>query len=186
MTKETKQIKMNKIKNRVQVTAGIGRIGNSSGDQFVVTRKLQHSELMYNNCRHKDAYWQVGAEERWQLSYRHKTSNECYVCQKHKLVMIFLDDAEANQDLVEIKDASIINQVRKNLNIEDHEDTQQTPIICGTIVKGEFTRKLKMLKTNLFGMLACSQYQGFISSQKHRNCVKKGIHIMAKKNQNEV
>ena len=56
MTKQTKAIQINKIKNSVQVS-GIGRIGNSPGDEFVLTRKLMHPELMYNNCPYKDAYW---------------------------------------------------------------------------------------------------------------------------------
>lgn len=41
-----------------------------------------------------------------------------------------------------------------NVNYEDLDDVP--PIICGTVIQGGFNRKLKMLRADLYSMLAVS------------------------------
>jgi len=108
---------------------------------FVLTRKANNPELIFNNCKYKDAYWEMEAGELWQLSYSNHPTNECFICQKYKYGLIFIDKREANADLEEIRDPKIIQQVKDNLNLDAKCD-DYTPIICGSVVDGGFKRKL--------------------------------------------
>lgn len=81
------------------------------------------------------------AGELWQLSYSNHPTNECFICQKYKYGLIFIDKREANADLEEIRDPKIIQQVKDNLNLDAKCD-DYTPIICGSVVDGGFKRKL--------------------------------------------
>jgi len=65
--------------------------------------------------------------------------------------MIFIDKRELNNpnaskttyntDLDEIKDPEMVSKITEYLNLEDNRE-DFTPIICGTVVDGGFTRKL--------------------------------------------
>jgi hypothetical protein len=46
------------------------------------------------------------------------------------------------------------------------------PIICGTVVNGGFKRKLRMLRGDLFSMLAVCQSKGIIDEQKQGKQIK--------------
>lgn len=119
---------------------------------------MNSPELIFNNCGYKDLYWEVDAGEKWQLSYKIGPTHDCYVCQKHKYGVVFIDKRGNNEDLEEIKDPAIIEKVKQDLNLEDGAD-DYTPIICGSVVggggyNGGFKRKLKMLRADLFAMLS--------------------------------
>lgn len=114
---------------------------------------MNSPELIFNNCGYKDLYWEVDAGEKWQLSYKIGPTHDCYVCQKHKYGVVFIDKRGNNEDLEEIKDPAIIEKVKQDLNLEDGAD-DYTPIICGSVVGGGFKRKLKMLRADLFAMLS--------------------------------
>ena len=49
-------------------------------DHFVLTRKVNEPELIFNQCRFKDLYFEQDAAEQWALSDK----SECHMCQKHK------------------------------------------------------------------------------------------------------
>ena len=55
--------------------------------------------------------------------------------------MIFVDKREANAELDEIKDPETVSKIIEYLNLEDNRE-DFTPIICGTVTGGGFTRKL--------------------------------------------
>jgi len=98
----------NKIINQNLSGQGIGRLEADPGDVFVLTRKADSPELIFNNCKYKDAYWDMEAGELWQLSYSNHPTNECFLCRKYKYGLIFVDTRGANADLEEIKDPKII------------------------------------------------------------------------------
>ena len=75
----------NKIINQALIANGTGRIKNSLVDQVVLTRQINEPDLIFNQCRTKDAYFELDACENWQLS----TKAECFVCQKHRFTIIF-------------------------------------------------------------------------------------------------
>ena len=59
-------------------------------DQFVLTRKVNHPELIWNQDPQNDhsskkRYFEVDAAENWQLSMK----NECFMCDGHKYTAIF-------------------------------------------------------------------------------------------------
>ena len=67
--------------------------------------------------------------------------------------MIFIDKRESNDDLLEITDAKLILQVKESLKLNEKCD-DYVPIICGSVVSGGFTRKLQMLRNDLFSVLS--------------------------------
>ena len=67
--------------NNIYVNYGIGQTDDKLNDQIVLTRKLNHSELIFNqkisNDQSKQHRWfRKDADQDWMLS----SKNECYVC----------------------------------------------------------------------------------------------------------
>lgn len=65
MIKQSKIVNTHKIKNQAIYGHGIGRLEAMPDDVFVVTRKTRMPELIFNNNRSKDLYWEVEAGETW-------------------------------------------------------------------------------------------------------------------------
>lgn len=53
----------------------------------------------------------------------------------------------------EITDEKVIDEIKANLNI-NYNDNDVAPFVCGSIVNGGFSRKLKMLRGDLYSILA--------------------------------
>jgi hypothetical protein len=68
--------------------------------------------------------------------------------------MIFYDQLLSNEGLIEIHDTQTIETIKDELNLTYHEADEIAPVICGTVVNGGFHRKLRMLRADLFSMLA--------------------------------
>ena len=92
-------------------------------------------ELIFNNNPSKDLFWETDSGEMWTLSQSKNPSNECFLCQKHKYAMIYVDKCFPNEELEEIKDRNIIEQVKFNLNLNDSSD-DYAPLICGSVLSG--------------------------------------------------
>ena len=97
-------------------------------------------EQIFNICDYKDLYWEIDSGNSWKLSHHNNATNDCFVCQKYKYAMIYIDINE-NEELEEIKDKSLIDKAKVYLNIDDTID-DYAPIICGSVVNGGFKRKL--------------------------------------------
>ena len=82
-----------------------------------------------------------------------------FICRKHKYTLIFYqqEDSEIaiskNEGLVEITDQEIINKIGEELNLLPSDYLDIAPFICGTVVTGGFTRKLRMIRADYFSML---------------------------------
>ena len=83
----------------------------------------------------------IDEDEQWKFSYKHGPTNDCFICQKYKYGLIFVDKRGENNDLIEIKDSKTILEVKKHLMIEEGCD-DYVPIICGSVVNEGFKRKL--------------------------------------------
>ena len=96
-----------KIMNTSSNLNGIGRQESSLVDNFVITRKVNQPELVFNQAPYKDKFFEDGACENWVLQTGSSQSmTGCSICQKHKFTVIFYeqDDHEmSNTDLIEIK-----------------------------------------------------------------------------------
>lgn len=71
-----------------------------------------------------------------------------------------VDDNTANQDLIEINDKTFIDGLKKSVNLNSSsilKNHETTPYIIGTLVQPSFKRKLKMVRSELFALLAISQ-----------------------------
>jgi len=64
--------------------AGVGR-HISAGSPLVLTRKLAHPELFYDESKGKQLHFDKNAGLRWQLSLK----ENCWICQKWKYATIF-------------------------------------------------------------------------------------------------
>ena len=109
------------------------------------------AELVFNQVKHIDMYFDEEASENWQLSEK----GHCFVCNKHKFLVLFFDVNEPVKGLKEIVEKDKIDLIKENLNI-NYNDDDIAPFVCGTIVNGGFQRKLKMMRADLFSMLAVS------------------------------
>ena len=62
-----------------------------------------------------------------------------------------------NKGLTEIKDPSVIKQLKKEFDRNYKHFGSMTPIICGTVINNgqekPFERKLKMMRASLFALL---------------------------------
>ena len=92
-----------------------------------------------------------------------------------KLFPQYHDPAESyNSDLIEIQDKELAKQIKDDLNLNFDELEDANPIICGTVVNGGLSRKLKMIRADLFSMLSvCNSYH-LVTNKKQSNAIKKG------------
>ena len=109
-------------------------------------------------------YFEQDSSENWQLSDK----SECFVCHKHRLAVIFYKNdtlfpnplkapsGNPNEQLIEITDRDTVKKIRNELNINFDETEEVAPLICGTVVNGSFTRKLRMIRADLYCLLAVS------------------------------
>ena len=112
MTKEAKLIHNNKLENDSKKKTGIGRNDDSLLDQFVLTRKVNHPELIWNQNPQNDStpdkqYFESYASKNWILSQK----NECFMCDGHKYTVIFYKSGlltQQNQGLYEVKDNEML------------------------------------------------------------------------------
>ena len=110
-------------------------------DQIVLTRKLNHSELIFNQKISNDQiksnrFFKKDAYSDWQLSM----NNQCYVCELYQYTCVFYDrkDPEKNKGLNEIHDQELLDQLAKEYNQNIKLYKTQAPLICGTVVnKGQ-------------------------------------------------
>jgi len=60
----------------------------------------------------------------------------------------------------------LVKRIRDELNLNVRERDKVAPLICGTVANGSFKRKLRMLRADLFTLLAVSQSMYFINDKK--------------------
>lgn len=84
----------------------------------MLTRKINHPELVFNQDIHKDKidnvrYYEMDAGSFWKLSQK----NECYICDKHQFVHIYFEKGilAKNKDLLEIKDKDFLKALKKDI-----------------------------------------------------------------------
>ena len=137
-------------------------------DAFVVTRKLNHPELIFSQDPTRDSFFEQNESEEWQVSL----TGDCYVCDKHKYTMIFFNQDGAQNDLTEITDERSRLEIQRSMGMCNFSN-DGAPVICGSVVPdslqgGEkqhynFRRKLKMLRGDLFALLSVSMSMEFVS-----------------------
>lgn len=101
---------------------GIGRMDDNTIDQFVVTRKVNYTELIFNqkikNDKTKFKYFQKDHSLLWTLSKK----NECFICEKYKYTMVFFEKGimGKNPELTEINDEEFLGIIKKDFNNSNH------------------------------------------------------------------
>ena len=73
---------------------------------------------------------------------------------------------EPNSNLTEIMDGDIVRRIKEELNINFIELDGVAPFIGGSVSNGGFSRKLKMLRADIFSTLSICQSPYFVTSTK--------------------
>lgn len=140
-----------------------------SVDQFTLTRILNHAELIFNQNPQHDAdeahrFFQKDSQSHWRLS----RAEECLVCDRHAFTTIFYERGTlaANVGLTEIDDPEVLKLLKYDYSRNKIELRNTTPYIFGTLVtkahnQKQFERRLKMLRTPIFGLLSVCQQEDF-------------------------
>lgn len=96
---------------------GFGKSKGDYSDAFVMSRILNHPELIFMNNPQflngkQDQFFDKDEMSRWQLSKQ----NECFMCDRHKYVNIFYERGilSGNKGLTEIYDEEILGQLKAN------------------------------------------------------------------------
>ena len=128
-------------------------------DTVILTRKINNPELVFNKNPNKHKYFRVNAGEEWKLNNTSK--GECFMCDCHKYTVIFFNKgvlASNNPDLDEIKDKEFVALLKKEYQADPLNKGVYVPQIRGTVVGGTgFEQKLRMVSTEMFGMLSVSE-----------------------------
>lgn len=162
---------------------GVDRSSSSNLDQFVLTRVLNRPELIFNQKPQTDhdegsRFFKADAASRWEMSL----NTECFSCDKHIYVQVHYQRGlfASNADLVEITDKELIEELHYQYKKEFLKYRTTTPLICGSLVKrlpgqGLFERKLKMLRTTLYCLLAVSRCRHFSDSKEEYQAIEEGV-----------
>ena len=178
--KQQKIVDTFKAINATIMREGVGRMQDSQFDQLVITRIVNYPELVYNqrcynDSKPKNRFFVKDGMQKWSLS----KGNDCILCDKHKLTMIFYERGEdaKNSDLIEINDPVFLNELKEDFINNYSTYGTLTPLICGTVVKKpygieNFSRKLKMIRAPIFTLLCISGSALFIEEKKQTQTTK--------------
>jgi hypothetical protein len=84
-SKQGRLIQNNRLILQAQTSCGVGRSEESNVDNVILTRQVNEPNLIFNQHKCRDSYYDVDSGFNWRLSDK----SECFICQKSKFVMIF-------------------------------------------------------------------------------------------------
>ena len=152
----------------MQLGTGIGRSQTNEIDDFVLTRKVNLPELIFNQNPNKDCYFEIDAGNKWRLSDR----CQCYSCHRYKYTMVFFKQAregqrpaDLNPEMKEVTNPELVTQIRDALNLSFKDKVDTAPYIVGTVVNDHprgFRRKLRMLRADIFTALSICNSNHFL------------------------
>ena len=93
---------------------GLGRQIDNGTDRFVLNRFLNFLALAFNqrikNDLTREKFFNLNSASPWTLS----KENECYVCNKHTMTVIFYDRnfMALNEDLVRVKNKEFVQKLK--------------------------------------------------------------------------
>lgn len=91
-TKQSKSVTNRMNQHKVQTQGGVGRLESNLVDQFVMTRWINHSELVFNQQPYLDKYFEMEAAEKWRLNDPACGINGgCPIRNKHRYTVIFYE-----------------------------------------------------------------------------------------------
>ena len=61
------------------------------------------------------------------------------------------------------------------MNMKFNDTDKTTPFICGTVVRGGWQRKLRMLRADMFSLLTISKSAGYVTSKRQTRAITRGI-----------
>lgn len=158
--------------NLTQTRLGAGRGSNSNHhDEMILNRKINHPELLFNQFSEKDLYFEEDSSEQWQLS------NNCFICEKHRYTLIFYDKNSYNSELNLVTDQAKLRTMKECMRFSYAEKEDTTPVITGSVINNcvPFSKKLKMMRADLFALACISHSDQFITHINQQNALKRGV-----------
>ena len=128
---------------------GLGR-GSESVQPLVITRKLGHPELIFNENESKNTYHKVHASAKW----ARMPNNECWICDQWKYCVIFFSRANVDQHYGLIDDDEKIDQMEEMYEMSQDDkimvSNKEYPLILGSITKNALVSMTEVSMFNLF------------------------------------
>ena len=84
---------------------------------MVISRKLGHDELIFNEGDNKNTAFESAASRKWVKM----SKNECWICDKWKYTVIFFDRRQARQFYTKVTDGDKIKQLEKDYNLDEDD-----------------------------------------------------------------
>lgn len=143
---------------------------------------INHPELCFNQRPDYDK----DAAKRWfhvdaNLVWKFRNKNDCTVCDRYQYTQVHYQRGvlARNKGLLEITDKKIVGELRYQYCKDYLNNRTDTPLIMGSVVRKFerqrlFERKLKMLRTPLYCLLAICQCRDFFEDQRGVKALKKG------------
>lgn len=155
-------------------------------DRFVLTRKINNPELVFNADPYKDKipalrYFQQDAGEYWRLS----AGGECFMCDGHKYTVIFFKRGEqpnSNSGLFEVRDQSFVARLGREYHATPLNSNAHIPEIRGSVIEGNevnypyqrirYDRRLRMMGAKIYALLCVSESVHFIKTVNQARVIK--------------
>lgn len=113
--RQSKTVAKKMNQHKVQTKGGVGRLESNQVDQFVMTRWVNHAELIFNQQPYFDKYYETDSASKWRLNdVGCGINGGCPICNKHKYTLIFYeqdleDPWSQNENLIEVKDKNLVD-----------------------------------------------------------------------------
>ena len=96
---------------------------------------IGHRELVFNENKRKAFQFEVDSAQSWQVAER----DGCWVCQKWKYTVVFVDRSKYNNHFSEVTDPKVIEYIRREYKLDEPDllisKNTRNPTIMGSITK---------------------------------------------------
>lgn len=129
LAKQVKYFERQKHIIDCQYRNGYCRYSSNTHDNFVITRLLNHPELIFNqkyqDDKPRNRFFKKDAMQQWKISLR----NECLTCDRYPYTMIFFERGvlAQNTELTEITDEAILKELKYEFNKSYLKTRTMTP-----------------------------------------------------------
>ena len=146
---ELRDMKQDRNYCQSYMKGGLGR-GYSTVQPLVITRKLGHPELIFNEAESRNTHLKVNASAKWIRS----PSSECWISDQYKYTVIFFSRRHCLQHYGQIMDQARIDQLEETYDLKQDDlvmvENKVCPLMLGSITKNTVISMTEISMFNLF------------------------------------
>ena len=146
---EIRDMKQDKNFLQSYMKGGLGR-GHSTIQPLVITRKLGHPELIFNEQDSKNTHFKPHASAKW----ARMQSSECWISDQWKYTLIFFSRQHCAQHYSQITDQRWIEQIEEMYDLKQDDlimvQNKTYPLLLGSIVQNTVVSLTDISMFNLF------------------------------------